>query len=387
MARKRILWLCSWYPDRIQPYNGDFVQRHARAASLYNDIHVIHVTGDPSMDKKNETLLSTQDNLTEQIIYFKKSGLFPRLINYRRWLINYEAAIKEYISKNGLPDLVHVHVPFRDGIMAMRLKKKYNLPYLVTEHWTIYQPQNKIRFESQSRLFRSMLSWIIRNSRLLLPVSENLGVLINKLVAEKGFKVVENVADTSLFYFKEKNTDNKRFRFIHVSTMNYQKNTEGLIKAFVDFNKENSNAELLLVGPLPGSIIQLLEATTLLNSKIFTTGEISYEQVAEEVRESHALLLFSRFENSPCSIIEAICCGLPVIATRVGGITEIINDSNGLLVEAEDEAALTIALKEMHTNYTKYNRKEIADAAAARFSYSVIGQKLDEIYSETIPAK
>ena len=44
MQRKKILWLASWYPNRNDPFDGDFIQRHARAAAIDHDIHVIHVS-------------------------------------------------------------------------------------------------------------------------------------------------------------------------------------------------------------------------------------------------------------------------------------------------------------------------------------------------------
>ena len=73
MERKKILWLCSWYPSKMDPFNGDFIQRHARAAALFNDIHVIHVTYDYPNDVENSGQeLNSIGQLTEQIVYFKK---------------------------------------------------------------------------------------------------------------------------------------------------------------------------------------------------------------------------------------------------------------------------------------------------------------------------
>ena len=46
MARKKILWLCSWYPNKMEPFNGDFIKRHAEAVSLYEDVQVIYVVRD-----------------------------------------------------------------------------------------------------------------------------------------------------------------------------------------------------------------------------------------------------------------------------------------------------------------------------------------------------
>jgi hypothetical protein len=84
MPRKKILWLCSWYPGKTEPFNGDFIQRHARAAALYNDIYVIHVTGDSSGKTENtEEEINKSGSLTENIIYYKRSlSLLGKLMSH-----------------------------------------------------------------------------------------------------------------------------------------------------------------------------------------------------------------------------------------------------------------------------------------------------------------
>lgn len=383
MNRKKILWLCSWYPDKNESFNGDFVQRHARAAALYNEIYVIHVTIDDP--EKDESAIETANlGLTERIVYFKPAtGWLARWRNYYRWTGSYNKTIRDYINTNGKPDLVHVHVPMRDGLMAMRLKRKFGIPYLVTEHWTIYQPQNKKSYEDQPSLLRSLIYWILKKSNLLLPVSNDLGELMNRIVTPKEYKVVDNVANTEHFYYIDRHRTGNRFRFLHVSNFNYQKNAEGVIDSFILLLKKIPAAELVLVGQIPAEFRDKLLATGLLSKNIIMTGEISYREVAKQMQLADALVLFSRYENSPCSIIESLCCGLPVIATRVGGIPELIDESNGLLVESMDSEALLKAMETMVESYSSFDRASISSSAMARFSYPVIGKKLDEIY-ETV---
>lgn len=383
MARKKILWLCSWYPDRLQPYNGDFVQRHALAASRFNDIYVLHLVAD-NITKRTEEKITGDASLTEHIIYYQKTSFLKKITNYWRWNNSYTRAIKRYIESNGLPDLIHVHVPMRDGVIAARLKKKYKLPYIITEHWTIYQPQNEISFEQQPGLFRSLLNYITRNSDLLVPVSRDLGERMNELVCKKEFSVIENAADTDLFFYDPSLVANEKFRFVHVSTMGYQKNTEGLISAFIKFSQSYPDTELLLVGPVPDDIQNILSSSSLLNKNIYTTGEVSYPEVASQLKSCHAFVLFSRFENSPCSIIEALCCGLPVIATKVGGIPELVHDGNGILVEPGNQESLHEAFRQLKENYSGYDRAEISRAAIQKYNYTTIGKKLDDVYEEVL---
>jgi hypothetical protein len=82
MNRKKILWLCSWYPSPTDPFNGDFIQRHAKAAALYNDIYVLHISG--AKDIKPLSVVNTIDEgLTEKIILYKnRKGIIGKLINH-----------------------------------------------------------------------------------------------------------------------------------------------------------------------------------------------------------------------------------------------------------------------------------------------------------------
>jgi len=94
------------------------------------------------------------------------------------------------------------------------------------------------------------------------------------------------------------------------------------------------------------------------------------------------LVLFSRYENLPCVIIEALSCGLPVIATDVGGVSELVNENNGLLVRSEDEKDLTESMNDVMNNYKNYDREQIAAQAGERFSYATIGKQFNELYME-----
>ena len=83
MPRKKILWLCSWYPSKLMPFNGDFIKRHAGAASLYNDIRVIHIVRDTKGIIIKDTLTeeSGKNGLTEKIIYYYTPSFWVSLFD------------------------------------------------------------------------------------------------------------------------------------------------------------------------------------------------------------------------------------------------------------------------------------------------------------------
>ena len=387
MERKKILWLCSWYPSKMDPFNGDFIQRHARAAALFNDIHVIHVTYDYPNDVENSGQeLNSIGQLTEQIVYFKKKkSLKAKLTNQLRWLANYKKAIRNYIIKNGKPDLVHLHVPMKAGVLALWMKKNYKISYIVTEHWGIYNHIVEDKYASKSIAFKKYTKKIFERASKFISVSDYLAKGVNRQICKKDYVVIPNAVDTDLFYYKEKEAS--AFRFIHVSNMVPLKNAEGILRSFKNFIQQNINAELIMVGDIGPQIRDYAQTLSFPAGAIKFLGEIPYTQVAAEMQKADCLLLFSNIENSPCVIGEALCCGLPVITTNVGGIPELTSESNSLLIESKDEDALTQAMHEMVGGINNYNRKKIAENAISKFSYSVIGKQINTVYEEIIASK
>jgi glycosyltransferase involved in cell wall biosynthesis len=81
---------------------------------------------------------------------------------------------------------------------------------------------------------------------------------------------------------------------------------------------------------------------------------------------------------------EALCCGLGVITTNVGGIPELVNESNSILLEPADENALTTAMKQVIEKTKKFDRHNISAAAVPKFSFESIGKKIDDVYNRVM---
>src|SRR5664279_4494138 len=110
---KHILWLASWYPNALAPYDGDFIQRHARAVALFQKITVIHIKKDEEgrMTQDVKSFSSSQNNLEEIIVFYKpiKTRLhyLNRLLSAIKYKKVYRNILRNYINENGKPDLVH----------------------------------------------------------------------------------------------------------------------------------------------------------------------------------------------------------------------------------------------------------------------------------------
>jgi glycosyltransferase involved in cell wall biosynthesis len=379
MQRKKILWIVSWYPNKNDRLDGDFIQRHARAAAIYQDVHVIFVT-DAEIEKPTDEEWNYVTGLTEQIIYFKrKKGFAARLRKQLTWRSTFQQAVKNYIQENGLPDCVHVHIPWKAGLIALWMKKKYGKEFIVTEHWGMYNGVVEGNFYKKSKLFQALVKKIFLEAKIFVSVSAFLGRSVEEISGKKIDIIMPNVVDTSLFFFTEKKYS--RFTFIHVSNMVPLKNVKPILDAFQKtLNATKKNVQLILIGNRNNEYVSYAEQLKLLNSSVFFKGEIPYTEVAQEMQRSHCLVLNSIMENSPCVIGEALCCGLPVIATKVGGIPELVSSTNSMIVPANDSDALAIAMIQMTEKYQAYQHKKIADEAGKKFGYSTIAQSFYDLY-------
>ncbi len=379
-----ILWLVSWYPGKTDLFNGDFIERHAKAVASFTPIVVIFVTKDVSL-KKGQFVIEkeVEGNLTVYRGYYGSSA-FPfteKLYSSFRYFDLQRKIFAQIKKERGNPGLVHVHMAFKAGIFARYLKARKHIPYVITEHWTGYYQKSPNSIYKADFFSKQLTKWVLKGGSLLLPVAHKLGETINLLVPVK-YEVIPNVVDTNLFFYKPEEL--KLPRFIHPSTMSYVKNPEGILRVAIELHKEGYEFELLMVGGVPDSLLELAEKSGGLNQYLFFKKEIPYTQVATEMQNSSALVLFSRFENLPCVILEALCCGLPVISADVGGIKEVVDETNGILVKSEDEKALRKAFKNMIDNYHLFDRKKIALDSAETFAYRTIGKQILDTYKHVL---
>lgn len=384
----KVLWLASWYPNKYEPVNGDFVQRHAQAVAALLPITVIHVAQlGPDLETDFSCTENIYDNLRE-LIYtfsFRKTGfrLFDKIRYNKKYLRFYLEILESHIIQNGRPDIIHVHIPMKAGLAAIQFNKKYNIPFIVSEQASYYEPAAPDTFSKRSWFFRKNTAKIFQSATIATNVSNTIGKRIQQMFQLKAVIPIHNVVDTNVFYPKPK-TDHSIFQWLHVSTLGEQKNIHGLLKAFKLLNEHfTKNWRLNLVGPLYKQYNQLVIDLGL-SGQVTFTGELNHNAVATAMQNADAFVLFSKHENFPCVIPEALCCGLPVVASNVGGVAEAINKENGIVVISEDAEMLSKALADLMENSNNFFKESIAKDAQTKYGTSVIATQFLQVYQKII---
>lgn len=371
--RKKILFISSWYPSKVEPTNGNFVQRHAEVVALKNDVEVLHAVGcttqkEPYIMEKTEV-----NGITTTIVYYKATAL-PALNFIRRW----RAYQKGWRGINH-PDLVHANILKNSMLFAVWLKWRYRIPFVISEHWSIYLKENRSKL-SKGKLYIAKV--IARYASCILPVSHAMKNHLTELGFRNRFKVVGNVVDTQLFSVK--NDKSEPFTFLHISNLVPLKNTDKIIKVATQLRATHQNFRLCIGGdgevkPLK-ALIARLDATAYI--EVFET--LTLAEVADKMKHSHCFVLFSDYENFPCVLLESIATGTPVIATDVGGVSEIVNENNGVLISNSEEELLAVMKKMLEKEYAFSSPEVLHREIEEKYSQRIISEMLDEVYQKVL---
>lgn len=166
-----------------------------------------------------------------------------------------------------------------------------------------------------------------------------------------------------------------------------QKGIDILLKAIKISRKEFNNIKLYIIGDHSENKIKIIKMIKELNleNEVLILGNVSKEELIKYYHNCRALVLPSRFEPFGLVILEAFACSKPVIASRVGGIPEIVNEKNGILFKAEDANELAKAIIKMMKMDDEYkNMCNEAYLTAEKFDIERISQIIVELYESLL---
>jgi glycosyltransferase involved in cell wall biosynthesis len=228
-----------------------------------------------------------------------------------------------------------------------------------------------------------MLKRTCRNVRTLCPVTRQLGEAIARNGVKTEIQVIPNVVNTALFQPALKPSAGKK-KILHISTLNEkQKNISGLLRVIKRLSEMRNDFEMEIISEHDFEAARQFAGSIGLKDDILRfRGLQPIEEVARTMQQASVFVLFSNEENLPCVLLESVSCGTPVISTRVGGISEWINESCGMLIEKGDEAALLNALNKTLDETNQFQAERMHQYIQETFSYQSISQKFNELYSQ-----
>lgn len=245
---------------------------------------------------------------------------------------------------NGRSDLLHLNTASRGStvrsFVLSCVARIFRVPYLVHLHGGGYPTY----YAKSNGLVRFAIRRLFKQARIVIALTPSWKAFIQESlrVNPQKVSVVSNgVPGPKAETFRE---PAQHPVFVYVGRLTSAKGVPDLLRAFARLTEENVEAELLLVGSeCDDATAALLEASP---PHVSVLGWLANDDVVELVRSSWALVLPSHYENLPLTPLEAMSVKTAVIATRVGGVPDIVEHGvNGYLVDVGDTEGIRLAME------------------------------------------
>ena len=306
-------------------------------------------------------------------------------------------SFKTFLESVKSSDLIHVHGhPYLSSLLAAKIAKRYSKPLVLTQHNT---------FIAYKGIFWDHVEWIndYAIGRQVLKEADKIVVVSNATknyvlsldAAPEKIEVLHNGVDLNRFRpltgikdeMRKKLGISKDSRVVlTVRRLVYKNGIDTLIESAKTAIKKNPRLVFIVVGKGPdfakvkGKIEQLG-----IQENFKLTGFVSDEDLPVYYNTADFFVLPSKSgEGLPLVALEAMSCGVPVIATNVGGTSEVMNEDYGKLVSPNAPEALAEAILEFSQRDFSAVRKNLRKMVEQKYSWDKNVEKLVKIYEELI---
>ncbi len=314
-VHRHILIMSSWFPNRLDPHVGNFIQRYAALLARNYEVSVIHTIGDRSC-KRIEVDEQMIDGVRTVVAYH------PVHKTNRLWhWWSQRQALRAAMKRVEDVDLLFAHVLLPRGLQFIKAKHYYNCPLLVLEHASYFRPEMRKKISQVQRTIMKRTSLYIKQ---LLAVSDVLRKDMKPLFPTTQIELLPNFVQLDLFPLNPEKKE-KRRNFVCISTLDpLTKNPEMLFKGFQNAvqNELKSSGtcdlSLTIISDQNTDKWQTWVRDQDLEAYIRFEGPYDWKEIGARMQDFDALILTSDYETFNIGLAEAWLTGMPVIATSVG---------------------------------------------------------------------
>jgi teichuronic acid biosynthesis glycosyltransferase TuaC len=273
-------------------------------------------------------------------------------------------------------DLIDAHFGYPEGSAATLLSATFGLPFAITLRG------NEPVFAGY-RYRRAALRWAFRRASRVIAVSEDLRQFAVKLGApEERTITIPNGVDGDVFYSRERIAATRK-TIVSAGELIEAKGHHLVAEALKGLLDEGVDAELLIVGGTARGGARFEETLRRrvvdlgLSDRVRFVGVVDRNGMAELLSAADVFCLASFTEGWPNVLNEALACGAPAVATRVGGVPAMLPDERyGIMVPPQNLAALRDALREALSR--QWDREAISARGRAR-SWQQVAREVHEV--------
>jgi glycosyltransferase involved in cell wall biosynthesis len=306
------------------------------------------------------------------------------------------ASYKTFLESVKSSDLIHVHGhPYLSSLIAAKIAKKYSKPLVLTQHNTFIEYNN---FWDQIEKLNDLAIGreVLKEAEKIIVVSNATKNYVLSLGADpEKIRVLHNGVDVNRFRPLTGVKDEMRKKLgiskdssvvLTVRRLVYKNGIDTLIESAKVAVKKNPRLFFLVVGKGPdfGKVKEKIEELGI-QENFRLTGFISDEVLPFYYNVADFFVLPSKSgEGLPLVALEAMACGVPVIATNVGGTSEVMKEGSGKLVPPNSPDSLAEAILEFSHSELSTLKKDLRAMIEQNYSWDKNVEKLVGIYEELI---
>lgn len=375
----RILYYSSQFPNPRSPSMGVFSLRRVQALRDAGcevlAVSPILMTPPPQMARKpgqGWAWIRKQRQIPENTVYQGVPVLYPKWVCPPKKVFGWFASLFQFwqarsavlpLTKEFRPDVI-VASWLPDAVAAVKLGGEVGLPVLAIADGTDVNayPELYRGWKYARDLLNEKLDNLVFVSEALCRTGSARGLRGKKNM------VLRNAVDVHLFRPAEKARGADPFTVLGIGRLVPLKGLHDLLPAFAEFRLlAGRPARLVIVGDGPEREALMRQADALgIAPAVEVLAPMQQEELVKVYQSAAVFCLPSYSEGFPCVVVEAMACGKPVIATRVGGVAEVVDETSGLLVQPGDQNGL---------------RDALAQSAARTWDAEQIRQKIVDQYA------
>lgn len=381
----KVLVLTNLFPTPWDPWRGAFNRQQFERLGERHQVHVLTAVDFRERWRGTRHALRLANLDADPFTFFYPPG-FARALHALCWAASLWLQRAHALRAAGY-DCVLASWGYPDAVAATWIARRLRLPCVVKVHGS------DLNVLATFALRRRQIGWALRHADGVVAVSR---ALADKAVAlgarPASTTVIYNGVDGALFAPGSRAEARQRLGLpadtpfvLYVGNLKASKGCLDLIDAFPALRRAQPRARLAYVGsgPCRAELLQRAAAHGCSDS-VHLPGTVAHRQLGDWFRAADVLCLPSHNEGVPNVVLEAMASGTPVVATRVGGIPEVVPDYAGMLVPPHDVVALADAL--IAAAARTWDTARIADHAGA-FRWDDNINHLDRVLQRAVAAR
>jgi L-malate glycosyltransferase len=320
---------------------------------------------------KNQANLHYQSQ-KELIIYAIKAYFYARKL-----VIKAKRANNPY-------QMTHSFFSIPCGQISWILKKQYGLPYTVSLRGSDV-PGYSAKFSAVYKILNPLIKKVWADADRVVSVSSGLKELALHAKPDQHIEVIVNGINIDEFTYDPNARDIEKFRILCVSRLTPRKGIHYLIESTKYLKNEYPNIQVDIVGDGEQHTELTAKAHDLeLNDHCIFHGLVPHDEITPFYKQASIFVLPSANEGMSNTMLEALACGLPLVATDTGGTRELVRDGeNGFIIKMKDPEDIAEKIKKIMTNdELRIHMAEASRHLAEQMSWKNVAEKYVDLYQE-----